>query len=244
MDFQPKPEKINWIEDAKVFRERYSEEFPRANFVATREVFVAEKTDGSMPVITEQKTVIELVRMQTEDEKQVLQLGDDRMAFNLLQGGSEYPGFTFLLDETFRHLSTYRDIYQPTGVRRATIHYTDIVDIPTDGLPIQVSDFFSVAKDIPTEPFGDSVDLTYHFVTKAPHDGEQMQLSLGLVPAGQPGQLCFRLDWEKSCETLNFEDEGEFRNGLSANHEFLVECFLACVTQRTQQFFAPVPNEG
>lgn len=237
LEFQGKPDKEGWLDDARVFRQTYSKDFPRANFVVTREVEVAEKTDGSMPVITKEKTVVDLVRMQTEDETQVLQLGDDKMAFNLLTGGADYPGFNFLLDETFRHLATYKQIYQPAGIRRATIHYTDIVNIPTGGQPIQISDFFSVARDIPAEPFGDSVYLAYQFVTKAPHDGEPMQFGLGLIPTDRAGELRFRLDWEKSCESLEFGDESAFRSGLSTNHEFLVDCFLACVTPRTQEFF-------
>ncbi len=242
-DFHPRPNKTDWIEDARKFREHYREEFPRANFIATQEVIVAEKTDGSMPIVTDRRTTIDLIRMQTKDEKKVLQLGDDRMAFNLLQGGAEYPGFNFLLDETFRHLETYRQIYQPSAIRRAIIHYTDIVTIPTEGKPIQISDFFSVAKDIPDEPYGNSIYLSSEFVTKAPHDGEIMQLGLELVPTERPDELRFRLDWEKSCEKLDFENEHAFRDGLSANHEFLVDCFLACVTKRTQQFFGPIEED-
>ncbi|TWU37526.1 hypothetical protein Q31b_43140 [Novipirellula aureliae] len=102
------------------------EEFPQAQFLFTSEMEVEERRDGSVPEVKNHQTKLDLVRMRSENNKHVLQLGDDRMAFNLLEGGKDYPGFANLLDETLRHLETYRSIYEPSGTEPVAFWFSII----------------------------------------------------------------------------------------------------------------------
>ena len=240
IDFTPKPSKVTWHEDERRFRSEVHAEFPRAQFFFSSELQVEESEDGSMPIIKDHQKKLDLIRMRTEDGKRVLQLGDDRMAVNTLEGGSDYAGFDSLLGETLRHLKTYRKIYEPVGIRKITTHLTDMIEIPIGDVPAEIEDYFEIARNLPENPFGMTMGVLIQYKTEAPHDQQPMNVGLGRVPSGSPKMLRFRMDWEKSSTIDGEFDEDLLRGVLTTDNDFLVDCFESSLTSRTLDLFEPL----
>ena len=99
--------------------------------------------------------IIDVVRMYNESGTLIKQVGEDRIAYNLLRTAQEkYPGFGQLLDEALVYLQHYKSFFQPQGIRLATIHYVDVIEIPLGEEPTILTDHFAFIPDIPEDPFG------------------------------------------------------------------------------------------
>jgi len=240
IDFAPKPSKTSWHTDQGRFRTEVRDEFPLAQFFFSSELQVEESKDGSMPTITNHQKKLDLIRFRTKDGKRVLQLGDDRMAVNTLEGGADYAGFGSLLAETLRHMNTYRRIYEPVSVRKVTTHLTDIIDIPLDDAPADIEDYFTIARNLPEDPFGMTAGVLIQYQTEAPHDQQPMNVGLARVPSGSPHMFRFRMDWEKSSTIDGEFDETSLETTLITDNDFLVTCFESSLTTRTLSLFEPL----
>ena len=239
-EFEPRPDKVAWdIERAQEFTRLEKERFPNLE-VFVREEFKLEKSEtGNLPRIVSQQRIPEVVRMRDENARRVLQIADDRMAYNLLEGGPSYPGFETLVGESLEYLGKYRAFFQPAGIRQATIHYVDIVVIPFAGRAVQIDDFFTIARDLPETPFGLVAGYSTSFVTICPPDRQPLQILLAMLPSDKKDSVRFRMDWEKQCGTIDVSSDETTRTGLLASHEFMVECFEKSITARTRQLFEP-----
>jgi len=168
-DFEPKADKVAWdMARAQEFTQQQKERFPKVE-VMIRQEYKIEESKGSLPRVVSQERIPEVVRMRDEESTRVLQIADDRLAYNVLEGGPAYPGFETLLAETLEYLDRYRNFFEPAGIREATIHYVDIIVIPTAGT-IEIDHYFNVVRDLPVDPFGYVAGFTTALVTKCPFD--------------------------------------------------------------------------
>ena len=240
-DFEPKPDKTAWdMHRAQEFAHLQKDKFPHIEGVFRQEFDVEEPQEGELPRIVRQRHILDVVRMRDEASKRVLQLADDRMAYNVLEAGNDYPGFATLLTESLEYVGKYSDVFQPAGIRQATIHYTDIIAIPIGGATIQIEDYFSIARDLPEEHFGLTVGFSTVFATRCPLDGETLRISLAMVSPGAQNTLRFRMDWEKNCGKVDFSSEQTIRSGLTESHDFMVNCFENSMTPKTRNLFEPL----
>ncbi len=181
--------------------------------------------------------------MFNEAGTRIRQVGEDRIAYNLLRTAQEdYPGFVQLLDEALGYLHQYREFFQPLALRLATIHYVDVVEIPLGNKPMILTDYFEFIPDIPEEQFGLTIGYALRFVTKCPLDGAPLSTQLAIVPSPDPKMLRVRLDWEKPCPGLNFEDENELKSGLKQSKQFVVNCFERLISDKTRSLFKKNPE--
>lgn len=236
-DFDPKPDKVAWdMARAQEFTQQQKEKFPKVE-VIIRQEYKIEESKGSLPKVVSQERVPEVVRMRDAESTRVLQIADDRLAYNVLEGGSAYPGFEVLLSETLDYLDAYRVFFEPAGIREATIHYIDIIQIPSP--TIEIDQYFNVVRDLPVDPFGYVAGFTTAFVTKCPLDDEPLQVSLSMIPPAESGTIRFRMEWEKRCGKVDFSSNEAIQDGLSASHEFMVNCFEESITSKTRALFEP-----
>ena len=238
-DFEPNPEKVSWDKSQiESFVKVHADEFTRIEMMVRDEVRIEQTSKKELPRITDRKEIIDVVRMFNEAGTRIKQVGEDRIAYNLLRTAQEdYPGFGKLLDEAMDYLEQYQEFFQPQSVRLATIHYVDLIEIPLNEVPTILTDYFEFIPDVPEEQFGLTVGYALGFVTKCPLDGAPLSTHIAIVPSPDPTTLRVRLDWEKPCPAVNFHDESEIRSGLKHSEEFVVNCFERLITDKTRSLF-------
>ncbi len=238
-DFEPNPEKLSWDKSQiESFVKVHADEFTRIEMMVRDEVRIEQTSKKELPRITDRKEIIDVVRMFNAAGTRIKQVGEDRIAYNLLRTSKEdYPGFGKLLDEALEYLEQYREFFQPQSVRLATIHYVDLIEIPLGKVPTILTDYFAYIPDIPEEQFGLTVGYALGFVTKCPLDGAPLSTHIAIVPSPDPTTLRVRLNWEKPCPAVNFHDEREIRSGLKHSKEFVVNCFERLITDKTRSLF-------
>lgn len=240
-DFEPHTDKTAWdIKQIDAFTKVHSNDFKRIDVLIKEEYELEQTSAKELPRITQRQHIIDVARMFNGDDTRIRQLGEDRIAYNLLRkAGDEYPGFEVLLEETIAYLNQYLDYFHPPGIKMATIHYVDIIDIPMTVEPLVLTEFFEFIPDIPQETFGLTIGYTLAFATKCPFDEAPLNTSLILAPPPNARTLRVRLDWEKTCPNINFHDEQELRDGLKRSKEFMVDCFERMITDKTRALFNP-----
>ena len=123
--FEPSPNKTEWdhsLVDEMV--DAMEAQYPKLDARYTDKIRVENPhTEGTLPKIVEHEQKLELVKMISEDERQIVYLGDDLISFNLLSESSDYLGFQPLLDGGLNYLDQYRKVFHPQRVREAAIHH-------------------------------------------------------------------------------------------------------------------------
>ena len=240
-DFEPQTDKTAWDkEQINAFAKAHSDDFKRMDAIIKEEYSLERTSEKELPRITNRRHIIDVARMFNDDDTRIRQLGEDRIAYNLLRkAGDKYPGFPVLLNEAIAYLNQYVNFFQPSSVKLATIHYMDIIDIPLTGEPLVLTDYFEFIPDIPQETFGLTIGYALAFVTKCPFDEAPLQTSLTLVPPPNKSTLRVRLEWNKTCPKVNFQDEEEMKVDLMRSKDFMVKCFERMITDKTRALFGP-----
>ncbi len=238
-DFEPSSDKVSWDKNQiESFIKAQANEFARIETIVRDEVRIEQTSNKELPRITDRKAIIDVVRMFNDAGTRIKQVGEDRIAYNLLRtANEEYPGFGQLLEEALEYLRQYREHFQPQSVRLATIHYVDLIEIPLSEVPTILTDYFAYVPDIPEDQFGITIGYALGFVTKCPLDGAPLSTHLSIMPSSDPNTLRVRLDWEKPCPAVNFDVDGEIRSGLQQSKEFVVNCFERFITDKTRSLF-------
>lgn len=239
--FDPSPDKTELdLNQVEHLVRANADEFPKIESIGREELKIQSAMDGSLPRVVDKRETVDLIRMSSEDGTRVRHLGDDRIAFNLLSAQNDYLGFDPLLAGGLEFLGNYREYFQPSRVRDAAIHHTDIIEIPTDEQSVHIPDYFETIPDVPVEPFGYTIGFSYSFGTRSPIDNLPLMVKLKVIPASEPNVLRIQLDWEKKCPGFEFGELRSAKNALNASHEFMVSCFEAFITDKTRQLFEPM----
>ena len=238
-EFDPSPDKTEWdLNLAEQLVKASEKDYPRVEAVFGEEFKVEPSTDGTLPRIVDRRETIDLVRMTSQDGTRIRHLGNDRIAFNLLSQTTGYLGFEPLLDSSVEYLDSYVRQFQPTRVRSASIHHTDLIEIPAEET-IYLPDYFRFVPDVPMEPFGFTIGFSYSFATKCPADDQVLAVKLKVIPSSRPATLRIQIDWDKQCRGFDFADLENAKTDLTKSHEYMVECFEAFITDKTQTLFGP-----
>ena len=237
-EYESKPDKVDWdLEKVKKFAQAYPD-FATMNAFFKEEIELEKKDDKSLPTISNRKNTLEVVRMSNEENTRLRQLGNDRTAYNLLRkAGDDYPGFGVLLKEALEFHNQYKSFFHPVSTKLATIHYVDIIEIPANGNPIVLTEFFDFIPDIPNEPFGFTIGYSLAFATKCPFDNAPMQTTLAWVPSPDSNVMRIRMDWEKPCPGIDYGNTEETDTGLKQSQQFMVDCFEKVITDKTRELF-------
>ncbi|MDA8563644.1 TIGR04255 family protein [Mariniblastus sp.] len=237
-EFDPSPDKKKWDLDlVEEFSKANESEYPTVEAQFREELKVESSKDGNLPRIVDRRETIDLVRMTSKDETRIRHLGDDRIAFNLLSKDTGYLGFEPLLQSGVEYLQQYISQFQPARVREASIHHTDLIEIPSNDGKLHLPDYFNSIPDVPVEPFGYTVGFSYSFSAKCPADQKLLSVHLKLIPPSEPNVLRVQVDWDKKCQGFEFSGLENAKADLTASHEYMVECFEAFITDNTRGLF-------
>ena len=147
---------------------------------------------------------------------------------------------TLFLERAIEILGQYIQHFRPTAVRRAILSYVDIIRIP--GQSIELDDYFRLRVTLPDDPFGPLGGFVIHFVLPPTPGKDRLQLTFTTEPKREGDSLDFRMRWQSLCEGINSLDDGDLRHRLTAAHEHLVKCFLACFTEKGLDLFNPTDS--
>jgi uncharacterized protein (TIGR04255 family) len=246
-DFHPNENKrgSNLAKNLPVVQEyvrQYATELPKLEAIHEKQIQVQETSPTDLPKVVSQEVRLQSVRLTNEARSRVLQLGDDRLSYHVLKTDEGYPGYTTVRAEAQQKLEDYIRFFQPSGVRTATLHYLDIIDVPCPaGSTINLADYFRMATDLPEQPFGMTSAISFQFQAVCPVDPGPLLLQLQTIPAPpQQRGLRFRLEWHKLSTDVNTLEFAEIWRRLDVAHRYLTECFQASLTQRTIELFDPV----
>lgn len=238
--FGAPPNKTAWgFEQAERFAALIRKEFSLGELFFRQEVDVEELDESKPPRISRNERILEKIRMTNEARTRCVQIADEKLVFNVLTGGSNYPGFQSLVNEALHFVKLYEQTYDCGAPHSVILHYKDIVriSVPTS-LTIDLEDYFTIIRDLPPEPFGNTRAFASYFQTVCPTDELPLTINVNHLPPAD-GEFRFQLDWEKVCKPGDFSDRDLLRSSLSETSEFMVECFEKSITPKTRELFEP-----
>lgn len=247
VDFDPNENKREWeLELVKQYVERYEAELPKLEAVHEQQIQVQETSPQALPKVVGRQIRLQFVRISNEKRSRVLQIGDDQLSFHILKADGVYPGYQTVRSEVQQKLDDYAQIFQPTRIRNATLHYLDIIDIPRPETgKIELGDYFRVSIDLPEEPFGPTAGFAHQFQVMCPVDAGPLFLQLQAIPSPPDSNVFrFRMEWHKQSSNVNTLDSSQVWARMDVAHEYMRQCFRAALTERTLELFEPVEENG
>jgi uncharacterized protein (TIGR04255 family) len=232
--FEPDPEKQPWdLPVAVPFVELFKDSMPYLEVVKNEEIRIEKRSPQGVPEVISGKSSLDHVRAHDEEERQWLEAGNDRMAYRLLRGGKEYPGFESVLEKALEILGRYVQHFRPTAVRRAILNYLDIVKVPAPaGEAIELEDYFQLGVKLPEDPFGPIGEFATQFILPATPGADRLHLAFMTEHKREHGNLGFQMRWQSICDGIGTLDGDVLRHRLTSAHEHLAKCFRACFTSR------------
>ena len=246
VDFDPNENKREWeLELVQRYIEQYEEELPKLQAIHEQQIQVEEVSPQTLPRVTSRQIRLQFVRMSDNEQSHSLKIGDDQLSFHIMKAGGVHPRYHAVRSEMQKKLDDYTQIFQPTRIRNATLHYLDIIDIPraNNGI-MQLQDYFRVSIDLPEEPFGLTVGFAHQFQVMCPTDPGPLFLQLKAVPSPRESDVFrFRMEWHKQSADVNSLDSSEMWARMDVAHEYMRECFRASLTERTLELFEPIAED-
>jgi uncharacterized protein (TIGR04255 family) len=242
-DFDPNENKREWdLNLVKKYVEHYKTKLPKIEVMQEKQIQFKETSPTDLPQVVSQEVRPILFRLSNEIRSRVVQLGDDHLSSHVLKIGDDYPGYQKVRDETQQRLEEYINIFQPSRVRNATLHYLDIIDIPLpENSKINLVDYFKTSIDLPEEPFGLTNTFSIQFQVACPNDKGPLLLQLMRIPAPLESNVFrFRMEWHKLSLDINTLDWPQVFSRLEVAHNYMTECFLASFTRHTLDMFEPI----
>jgi uncharacterized protein (TIGR04255 family) len=238
---EPDPEIDPWERSAiEILRTRFKE-FPHLEAEHEQSLKLKE-TEGSLPEVVDARAVLNSVKIFDKDRTRCIQIAKDRIIYNSLRSGANYPGYSAVYTEAEVEFKNYADIFNPVTIRTASICYVDIVNIPLVESPstIELGDYFEIGSDLPEDPFGVMGQFATQCIFDCPVDPGPLLLTLRSNPT-PPGsnQISFRMDCQKICLNIDSLDFEVVEERLRTSKEYIHRCFKKCFTPRGWQLFEP-----
>lgn len=133
-----------------LFYERIRDRFPKRRQVGQVSVNVEIGPQGIDPKLAQSSMA--RVQFLTDDESQIVQVGQDVLVVNQLRPYPRFPDWSPLVAEM---LAIYREVARPTGFSRVGVRYINKVVLPGD--VFELSDYFKLYPEVPDElgsPYG------------------------------------------------------------------------------------------
>lgn len=242
-EFPAPPNKTTWgLEQADKLASKLRDQFPHGELFYRQEFEVEELGQNRPLKVSKNEPTLEKIKLTNGAKSRVVQIADQKLAFNVLTGGSDYPGFAALVDEALEFVDLFEQTYGCGPPNGAVLHYKDIVRVsvsPTHSIDLE--DYFNIIRDLPVDPFGNTFALACLFQSICPSDGLPLKIDVKLLPNAN-NEFRFELNWEKACASGDFSDRKVLRSRLSETSEFMVECFEKSITQKTRELFEPTPE--
>lgn len=242
--FDPNEKKREWdIGQVRRFIDLHNTELPKLEAIHEREVNIEEGLPTELPRVLSRRVSVKAVRIFNESRTRILQIRDDEISVHMIRAGADYPGFLHLRDEAIAKLRSYMEVFQPVAVRSASLHYVDLVEIPSpENQTIELTDYFITFTDLPAKPFGLVHNLAVEYTVNCPVDSGPLVLKMSSLPFSE-AMFRFRLEWHKYIADVGSLEIEKIVARLNSSHDYLRDCFWASLRSRTVDLFEPIPEE-
>ena len=211
--------------------EKVSKTFPKK-----RQLQLLEATMAGGPGGIEQKLrPTERIQFLREDEKALIQLGQNRLVVNHL---APYPTWGEFLPLIKQGFNAYIDVAKPKALQRIGLRYINRIELP--GAKVKLEHYFGfrpyIAKKLPQDHgnFIVAVEIPYQ-------DGrDTLKLQLGSTTSQKPNVVALVLDLDYR---LNKEGEvalGKTFGWADLAHTRIEEVFEASITDKMRKQFGEV----
>jgi uncharacterized protein (TIGR04255 family) len=183
--FQP-PEEAEWdVLLLTRFWNKIRTAFPkRENLKAGIEVSVREG-EGSPKVRFGPPTP--QYRFRSADNKTLVQIGENLLAVNRLPPDYEGWGkFEPVVASSFSH---YLQVWKPSKLVRAAVHYIDKIDIPKR--EIELADYFTLYPVFPEKPKTLVTNVLLSYEAKGANEGDVVVFTMKQMPSANPHGVSF-----------------------------------------------------
>jgi len=239
IDIEPNPDGLPWGPPlAEEFLRKYRDEFEFVEVEHSQQVRVEQSGKG-LPHVVEQRIELQRVKAFDQSRTHCLQVARDRVAFNSLRSGTDYPGYEKVYQEAEEKFAHYLHVFRPLSIRSASICYVDIINIPLAGKSsIELSDYFEIGSDLPADPFGPMTQYSVQAVLNCPYDKGPMVMTFRSLP-GRPDFMRFYLECQKQCLSIDGIDLDVVRSRLQVSKDYVSDCFQKSFKPRGWQLFEP-----
>ncbi len=224
------------------FLARYEDLLPHREVITETEFQLQEVSGSHRPRIVSREDKLDKARARDGESNHWLQLADDQMVDNQTRGGP-YLGYEGLRDTALAKLCDYVEVFRPSSLLEAELHYVDLVEIPIppEG-KIELQDYFHLRVEMP-EVFGPTWYFSTRLNLQTSGAGDVALTFESVRPTIESNCYRFRLDWNHVCPNIDTLDVDTVRERLDRAHTCLLEYFRASVTDRTWALFQP-SDEG
>lgn len=246
LDFDPNEKKQEFdLELVNQYLKPFREELPTREVQREREFTMQANSPNELPESLQITDRIQHFRQWDKSRSHMLQVGDDKLSFHVLKTANETPGYSKVRQAAEPKLEAYVEVFQPSRIRHATLHYLDIIDIPMPNSgKIDLKDFFPFASDLPESPFGTIAALVQQFQVTCPVDEGPLFMRLQTLPAPkEQSVLRFRLEWHKQSSDVNTLDLDEVWQRMDVAHGYMWDCFTTALSPATLESFEPFQEE-
>jgi uncharacterized protein (TIGR04255 family) len=230
-------ETAGWDEStAKEFINKYFPEFKQQELFGLAEVKIDPRTANVLGTVKS----FERIRAFTQARDLCVQAGRNLLVFNQIRQG-EWGGYDRLQDGAFDALEKYFGFRGLSTLAGVSLHYRDIVVIPSGpNGKIQLDDYFAVCPRIPETAFGEVSG--FRVAMDFPHACENgiTTVAIQTVPVIESScdEYRFAVDWHVGCDGKT-PDVASARQWLEQAHRDLRGVFKAAFTKRTLDLFEP-----
>ena len=244
IEIEPSPDGPRWgLPLAHDFLSAYRNEYTRVDIEGSRQYHVTHGEAGE-PRIHADEDQIDRLKAFDPAGSRCIQVSRDAIIFNCLNAGVEYPGYDAVYQEAEEKFGRFLERFRPLGIRSTSLCYADVIEIAFDGRPsIDISDYFLIAKDFPTSPFGGMGRYSVEAAFSCPDDPGPMVLRLqSLPPQSGDDFVRFYMECKKQCTGFESLDLHVVKSRLQRSKDYIGKCFKASFTRSGWQLFKPVDD--
>lgn len=208
--------------------DRLRAQFPKRRQAKTFEVDLSTEAQG-----VQQKVVTtDRVQFVREDEKALVQLGQDLLAVNHLRPYPTWDEFKPLIQMAFEK---YCEVAEPKGIQRLAVRYINRFEFPADRLNLE--DYLEFRPYLGPQLPQDIGPFV--LATQVPYQGGDDVLRLRLSSAESPkaGVTALLLDLEYSTAPTSQVPLSSASEWIQAAHDRIEQVFEATVTPKLRATF-------
>lgn len=238
-----------WPTECQAFLSDVAEQFPVSEGIYEDRVELLDRDAATQkPKVIRGSTTLQAVRAFDENRTRCVQAGQRLFVFNLQRSGTDYPGFSVLLKESFTWLAKYISCFRPHSVTAVALHYVDLIPIPgrlEDGLPLD--EYFTVGVSVPDKDRWPLSAMIARITVPLSIDSSPSSL-LHLQMSGEPysdddKEFRFLLHWHAASRELDTLDPSILKTRLEELHSSAIEKFQDVVTPKLWDMFEPTSGE-
>lgn len=223
---------------------QFQEEYPVWEATWDNRITIEKSKPNKLPRVIDERPVLKIARALTQDRSRSVQVSHNQLVCNFTRTGESYPGFEALCNETLKRLEEYLRCCCPESLTGLALHYVDVIEIPIDGQPVRLEDYFEPAIGYPAGAFG-VVSSFLVSCTAHPDNAEgPLQIRFASEPTDPELQLLrYQIDWHLSRQKGLSLEVDEVRRSLTAMHDCLIDYFQKSFTAKGWELFEPLETE-